>query len=155
MDMVIGVTHCCGEVFPHFGRSPEIALYLVDEDSGTVTKKIVPVGENGHEGIAVLLMNYGADFLLCGGIGGGAINALYSMGIQVFPGCSGSTDAVVKKFLCGELEVVEGPTCNCHEHHHEEGHSCGCHHDEEHSCDCEGEEHECEGDTCSCGCHSN
>lgn len=137
--MVIGVTHLNGEVFPHFGRSPEIALYLVDEDSGVITKRIVPVGENGHEGIAVLLSNYGADFLLCGGIGQGAINALFSMGIQVFPGCSGRTDELVKQFLCGNIEQVYGATCSCHdEHHHEEGHTCHCHDEpsENHVCHC-------------------
>lgn len=136
--MVIGVTHYNGEVFPHFGRSPELALYLVDEDSGNVTKRIIDVGEHGHEGIALLLNDVQADYLLCGGIGQGAINALYSLGIQVFPGCSGNTDELVKQFLCGNIEQVLGATCSCHDHNHEEGHRCGCHddHEEGHTCHC-------------------
>lgn len=132
--MVIGVTHFNGEVFPHFGRSPEIALYLVDDNKEIVKKSIVTVDNGGHENIGMILMDTDVDVFLCGGIGGGAINMLYSIGVQVYPGCYGNTDELVKQFLSGNIIQVDGPTCNCHEH--EEEHSCECDSHDNHHCGC-------------------
>ena len=95
--------------------------------------------------------------LICGGIGGGAINALTEAGIEVCSGASGDTDKAVEDYLNGKL-IDAGRTCDHHgEGHtcgdHEEGHGCG-HHDaeENHSCGCGSHEGTESGEGCGCGC---
>lgn len=71
-----------------------------------------------------------ADALICGGIGGGALNALSEAGIRVLAGVSGDADSRVDEFVEGTL--VFGTEANCsHSHEHGEGGSCkehGCGH---------------------------
>ena len=42
-------------------------------------------------------------WLICGGIGGGARNALAEAGIKLFPGAQGDADAQVESYLAGTL----------------------------------------------------
>ncbi|MCR5215585.1 MAG: peptidylprolyl isomerase, partial [Lachnospiraceae bacterium] len=81
--------------------------------------------------------------LICGGIGGGAMMALDSVGIKVYAGASGNTDECVAQLLAGTLPQVGEANCDHHGHHdHEEGHDCDCHghhdHEEGHECGCHG-----------------
>ena len=89
--------------------------------------------------------NGGVDTLICGGIGGGAINALAQAGITVYAGAQGSCDACVEALIAGTLAQNGEATCDCHghdhEHIHEHGESCGCHGHHDH------DGHE------GCGCH--
>lgn len=142
--MVIAVTYDNEFIFPHFGRSPYLAIYLIGENKQIVRKSIVSLEGSGHMGIALILHDLDVDVLICGGIGLGAVNTLKEIGIEVYPGNEGNADEIVTKFLNGLLLKNDNPTCSCHEHHdhdHEcsdsEGHSCDCHSDsEEHSCGC-------------------
>ena len=142
--MVIAVTYDNEFIFPHFGRSPYLAIYLIGENKQIVRKSIVSLEGNGHMGIALILHDLDVDVLICGGIGLGAVNTLKEIGVEVYPGNEGNADEIVTKFLNGLLLKNDNPTCSCHEHHdhdHEcsdgEGHSCDCHSDsEEHSCGC-------------------
>ena len=142
--MVIAVTYDNEFIFPHFGRSPYLAIYLIGENKQIVRKSIVSLEGSGHMGIALILHDLDVDVLICGGIGLGAVNTLKEIGIEVYPGNEGNVDEIVTKFLNGLLLKNDNPTCSCHEHHdhdHEcsdgEGHSCDCHSDsEEHSCGC-------------------
>ena len=84
--------------------------------------------------LVVFLMGHKIDILLCGGIGGGAQNALAEVGIQLYGGISGAVDAVVKEFLEGTLSY--NPEVHCDRHGQK--HACG-----EHSCD--SKEHDCGG----------
>jgi len=70
------------------------------------------------------LQEAGADVMICGGIGGGAINAMAESGIKVYAGASGNTDEVIKSYIDGTLAEIGDATCDHHEH---EGHG-GCHH---------------------------
>ena len=142
--MVIAVTYDNEFIFPHFGRSPYLAIYLIGENKQIIRKSIVSLEGSGHMGIALILHDLDVDVLICGGIGLGAVNTLKEIGIEVYPGNEGNADEIVTKFLNGLLLKDDNPTCSCHEHHdhdHEcsdgEGHSCDCHSDsEEHSCGC-------------------
>ena len=147
--MVIAVTYDNEFIFPHFGRSPYLAIYLIGENKQIVRKSIVSLEGSGHMGIALILHDLDVDVLICGGIGLGAVNTLKEIGIEVYPGNEGNADEIVTKFLNGLIIKNDNPTCSCHEHHdhdHEcsdgEGHSCDCH---DHECS-DNEEH-------SCGCH--
>ncbi len=70
------------------------------------------------------------DAMICGGIGGGAINAMAESGIKVYAGASGNTDEVIKSYIDGTLAEIGDATCDHHEHEGHGEHGCdhgGCH----------------------------
>ena len=95
------------------------------EDGTIISSKIVDTNGQRHGALAGFLFDGGVDALICGGIGGGARNALANAGITLYPGASGNADAQVEAFLKGELSY--DPDTMCSHHSHEEGHSCGDH----------------------------
>ena len=96
--MIIAVTHEMGRVFQHFGHTEQFKLYEVE---GSEIKKISFLNTNGsgHGALAGFLKENGVDILICGGIGGGAQNALNEAGIKFFGGVQGSADAAVIAYL--------------------------------------------------------
>ena len=129
--MKIAVTYDNGQVFQHFGHTEKFKVYDV-EDGKIVKTEIVDTKGQGHGALAGFLFNGGIDTLICGGIGGGARNALAEAGIKLFPGARGDADEQVKSFLAGNLNY--DPDTMCNHHSHEEGHSCGTHGCGSHSC---------------------
>ena len=88
-------------------------------------------GETGHGALAGLLAEKDVDLLICGGIGGGAVQALASAGVRVIGGASGKVRDVVQGLLDGTLQVRSDFHC----HHHDSGeHHCGSHGCGSHSC---------------------
>lgn len=124
--MRIAVTYDNGNVFQHFGRTEQFKIYDV-EDGKVVSSQVVGSNGAGHGALAGVLAAGGVNILICGGIGGGAINALSQTGIDIYAGAQGDCDAIVAAFLAGEFEQVESATCDCHGEGHEHGHEgCGC-----------------------------
>lgn len=124
--MRIAVTYDNGNVFQHFGRTEQFKIYDV-EDGKVVSSQVVGSNGAGHGALAGVLAAGGVNILICGGIGGGAINALSQTGIDIYAGAQGDCDAIVAAFLAGEFEQVENATCDCHGEGHEHGHEgCGC-----------------------------
>lgn len=128
--MKIAVTHEMGNVFQHFGHTKQFKLYEIEE--GEVKKiSFLNTDGSGHGALCGLLKNNGVEVLICGGIGGGAQNALNEAGIKFFGGVSGSADMAVIAYLKGELSFNPNVHCDHHDHEHGEGHTCGehgCHH---------------------------
>ena len=128
--MKLAVTFENGEIFQHFGKTQFFKLYTVE--NGAIThSEIVGTGGQGHSALAAVLKYYGADALICGGIGAGAQNALTENGIRLYPGITGSADAAAQAFAAGVLP--QNPCVGCSHHEGEHGHSCGGH-GEHHSC---------------------
>jgi len=132
MLVKIAVTYDNGQIFQHFGHTQEFKVYTIDTDKDQVVESVVIGNEGqGHEALADLLEKKEIVALICGGIGGGAVQALEYSGIRVLGGCSGSADAAVQALLEGRLVYSSQPNCNHHDHeggcHHEEG---GCAHEE-------------------------
>ena len=142
--MRVATTYDNGNIFMHFGRSEQFKIYDI-QNGKVLNEQVVGTGGTGHGALAGLLANGGVDTLICGGIGGGAINALTQTGITVYAGAQGSCDACVEALIAGTLAQTGEATCDCHGHDHEHAHehdeSCGCHGHHEH------EGHE------GCGCH--
>ena len=130
--MKIAVTYENGEIFQHFGHTAEFKIYEV-ADGKVVNAEVVDANGSGHGALAGFLVQHGVDTLICGGIGGGAQNALAQAGIRLFGGVSGSADDAVNALLAGNLGYDPDVHCNHHDHH-EEGHSCGDHGCGSHSC---------------------
>ena len=142
--MKIAVTYDNGNVFQHFGRTEFFKVYEV-EDNKVVSSEIIGSNGTGHGALAGLLAGQDVDVLICGGIGGGAQNALAQAGVELCAGARGNTDQAVEDYLAGKL-VNTGSNCD---HHHGEGHDCG-HHGEGHDCGHHGEGRDC-GDHCGSG----
>lgn len=142
--MRLAIPYDNGQVFQHFGRSEQFKIYDI-QDGKVLNEQVVGTGGTGHGALAGLLANGGVDTLICGGIGGGAINALAQAGITVYAGAQGSCNACVEALIAGTLAQNGEATCGCHGHDHEHaqehGNSCSCHGHHEH------EGHE------GCGCH--
>lgn len=139
----VATTYDNGNIFMHFGRSEQFKIYDIQDDK-VLNEQVVGTGGTGHGALAGLLANGGVDTLICGGIGGGAINALTQAGITVYAGAQGNCDACVEALIAGTLAQTGKATCDCHghdhEHTHEHGESCGCHghhgHDGHEGCGC-------------------
>ncbi len=95
------------------------------EEGKIISEKFLSSGDSGHGALAGLLAAEKADVLICGGIGGGAVNALTAAGIQVVGGAEGDVRAVAEAFAAGTLRVRENYHCIHHDHGGE--HSCGGH----------------------------
>lgn len=132
-----------GQIWGHFGKTQRFKMYDIEEGSEDIAYGFVDTDGQGHGALADFLARWGVSYVICGGIGGGAVAGLQAYDIRVIPGVAGDPDQALLAFLNGTLDAADGPTCNCHhgEHDHEEGHSCGCHGDHDHE------------DGHGCGCH--
>lgn len=124
--MILAVTYENGNVFGHFGHTEQFKVYEI-ENGNVISQKVVDTNGSGHGALAGFLKNLNVDTLICGGIGGGAINALGEANIKVYPGVAGNADAQVEAFIKGELNYNPNTRCSHHAHEHGEGHTCGEH----------------------------
>jgi len=125
--MKIAVTYEDGEVFQHFGHTEQFKLYTA-EDGKVVGEQVVSTNGSGHGALAGFLRDAGVDALICGGIGGGAQEALRSAGIKLYGGVSGKADEAVAALLSGTLGFDPDVHCDHHDHGHGgEGRACGEH----------------------------
>lgn len=122
--IIIAVTSENGEVFQHFGHTPEFTIYEVKGEE-LLGPRVISMGGQGHGALAGLLDALGVEVLICGGIGGGAQMALDEIGVKVVGGASGNVEATVKAFLAGTLETRGD--FSCHHHEHDANHRCGEH----------------------------
>lgn len=120
--MKIAVTYENGQVFQHFGRTEQFKVYEV-EDGRIVSSRVMSTNGTGHEALADFLAGNDITTVICGGVGGGMMQALNIVGIEVCAGVRGDADEAVQAYLNGELES-SGVNCSCD--HHEEGHECHC-----------------------------
>ena len=119
----IAVSYEDGQVFQHFGHFQQCKVYEV-KWSSLQTSQLLDASGSGHGALAEFLKNHGVTVLLCGGIGGGAREALASAGITLYPGVHGDADQQVQAFISGTLQY--DPDTQCHHHHdHREGHCHG------------------------------
>jgi len=130
--MKIAVTYDNGQVFQHFGHTEQMKIYTA-ENGEVIFSEVVSTNESGHGALADFLKNLDTDVLICGGIGGGAKDALGNAGIQLYGGVSGNADEAVSSFLKGNLEYNANVECS-HNHEHDEGHTCGSHGSGAHTC---------------------
>ena len=126
MNMRIAVTYENGGIFQHFGHTEQFKLYDV-ENGKVVRAVVVDTNGSGHGALASFLRAFEVDTLICGGIGGGAINALTMAGIDLYPGIDGSADMAVMQLIHGVLPQRTDMRCSHHDHEHGHDHDCGSH----------------------------
>ena len=129
-DMRIAVTYENGDIFQHFGHTPQFKVYDV-EDGKIVREQILDTNGSGHGALAGFLNGAGVDALICGGIGMGAQMALSDAGIRLYAGGQGSADQAATALVQGSLACDPNAHCDHHEHH-----AGDCEHERcaEHSC---------------------
>ncbi len=129
--MKIAVTYSGGNVFQHFGHTPAFKIY--DVENGEITaSRVVDAKGSGHGALAGFLRLLGVDALICGGIGGGARDALAGAGIAVYGGVTGDADSAARSLAAGQLTY--DPDARCSHHHDHHGHDCSDHGCGSHSC---------------------
>ena len=129
--MKLAVTYDNGQIFQHFGHTETFKVYTI-ENNAIQESHVISSNGAGHGALATLLQEENINTLICGGIGGGAQNALAQAGITLYGGVQGDADAAVQDFLAGKLAY--DPAVHCDHHSHGEGHSCGSHGCGSHSC---------------------
>lgn len=129
--MNIAVTYDNGQIFQHFGHTKQFKIYEV-ADGKVISSKVIDTNGSGHGALGAFLADNGVEILICGGIGGGAQNALKSAGIKFYGGVSGNADDAVSALLEGTLGYNPDVKCT----HHGEGHKCGSHGAGEHGHNC-------------------
>lgn len=122
--MKVAVCYENDAVFQHFGHTEQFKVYSV-EDKKIVSSEIIGTEGAGHEALADFLKARGITSLICGGIGGGAVEALSAAGITIYAGNSGSADDVAQKFASGTLSP--NAVANCHHHDEKANHEGDCH----------------------------
>lgn len=130
-NMLVAVTYdnSTGEIFQHFGHTETFKIYQI-ENNEIKSAEVLGTNGSGHGALAGLLKEGNVEVLICGGIGGGAQQALAEAGIKLYGGVSGQADAAVKALLEGRLEYNPNVRCS----HHDEEHGNGEHHCGDHGC---------------------
>ncbi len=115
-----------GGVCQHFGHTPFFAVVTVADGKVGQAKLVASPGHGEGCSMPSFVATLGVQAVIVGGIGGGAVNRLQSLGIKVHGGATGSAGHALESFAAGAL--AEGSTgCSGHEgqgcsgHHHEHG----------------------------------
>ncbi|MDD4127433.1 MAG: NifB/NifX family molybdenum-iron cluster-binding protein [Methanomicrobium sp.] len=89
-------------VAEHFGHCHEYAFFIVE--NGQITEKTNLIAPEHAPGVIPKFLNEnGANVVLAGGMGQGAINLFNEYGIEVYLGVCGTIDDAIKSYLDGSL----------------------------------------------------
>ena len=113
--MLAAACYADGQVFQHFGQTPEFMTYTIE--GGTVTAKApLSTGGAGHAALIPVLAEAGVEALICGGIGSHAIDFLSQAGITVYAGVTGSADEAAAQLAAGTLVSDDSVIHECSHH---------------------------------------
>ena len=105
----------------HFGKAAGFTVFEIEGKEARFVELLSAAGlQHQHEGLASMFKRNGVDVLVCGGVGGGMINGLTAIGLEVVTGASGSVAEVAKMYASGNL-VNTGSVCQDHDHGHNHG----------------------------------
>ena len=119
--MKIAVAAMGNTVAQHFGHCENFIFF--DTEDGKITG-VNSVPNPGHRPgfLPNFLADNGAEVVIAGGMGGGAVDIFNERNVEVIVGASGDAQAATEAYLKGELKSA-GSMCHNHEHAHE----CGEH----------------------------
>lgn len=119
--MKIAVAAMGTAVAGHFGHC-ENFIFFDTQDGKILSEQSVPNPGHRPGFLPNFLADHGAQVVIAGGMGGGAVDIFNKRGVQVIVGAQGDARAAVQAFLAGEL-VSTGSVCHEHQHAGE----CGNH----------------------------
>ena len=101
--MRIAVPFFAGQVFGHFGRTKQFAIFDI-EGKKVVSNQLLSVGEESCTELADFLKNKGVNVVVCGGISAAESNALLGAGIEFVANVQGNVRHAVEEYLTGTLQ---------------------------------------------------
>ena len=119
--MKIAVAAMGKTVAGHFGHC-ENFIFFDTENGAILSENSVPNPGHRPGFLPNFLADNGAEVVIAGGMGGGAVDIFNERGVEVIVGAMGDARAAVEAYLKGEL-VSTGSICHNHEHAGE----CGGH----------------------------
>lgn len=119
--MKIAVAAMGTTVAGHFGHCENFRFFDT-EDGRILSEQSVPNPGHRPGFLPNFLADHGAQVVIAGGMGGGAVDIFNERGVQVIVGAQGDARAAVEAYLRGEL-VSTGSVCHEHQHAGE----CGSH----------------------------
>lgn len=101
-------------VTEHFGHCQQFTVF--EAQDGKITGHQVYPNPGHRPGfLPVFLYEKGANVIISGGMGGGAVDIFNEKGIEVITGASGDAETAVAAYLQGQLKSTGSI---CHEHQH-------------------------------------
>lgn len=120
--MKIAIPTSGNVVDDHFGHCDMYTIFTIHNSKIEVVEHLPSAKECGcKSNIAAILQQKGVGVMLAGNMGNGALSMLNSYGIEVYRGCSGSVDQLIRAFLQNKVND-SGKICNGHSSDHD--HSC-------------------------------
>ncbi|MFY9114945.1 MAG: NifB/NifX family molybdenum-iron cluster-binding protein [Dethiobacteria bacterium] len=115
--MKIAIATEQNNIAPHFGRCP---TYTIVEITDHAVSDREVISNPGHEPgfLPGFLAQMGVSCIIAGGMGMRAQNLFAAQNIRTIIGAVGTVDAVLKKFISGELRST-GNYCDHHDGEHE------------------------------------
>jgi predicted Fe-Mo cluster-binding NifX family protein len=112
-----------GQVCGHFGHTPFFAVAQIEGEQMVSSRTVASPGHGQGCSMPAFIGSLGADAVIVGGIGPGAVNGLAAQGIEIVAGATGNAMEALKAYAAGTLERGE-PGCHGHGGH---DHGCGHH----------------------------
>lgn len=112
--MKIAVAAMGHTVAGHFGHC-ENFIFFDTEDGKIVGENVVPNPGHRPGFLPNFLADNGAEVVIAGGMGGGAVDIFQERGVKVITGAEGDAAAAVELYLQGKL-ISSGSICHNHEH---------------------------------------
>lgn len=113
---------CMGtQVAGHFGHCENFTIFETEEGK-ILSQESIPNPGHRPGFLPNFLGDMGAEVIIAGGMGGGAVEIFNARNIEVIVGVQGEAKDAVETYLKGELKSTGSI---CHEHAH--AHECGGH----------------------------
>ena len=111
--MKIAVAAMGQEVARHFGHCENFIFF---ETENKEIKSVETVKNPGHRPgfLPNFLADRGAEVIISGGMGGGAVDIFNERNVEVVVGAEGDARKAVEAYIRGELQTT-GNVCNHHE----------------------------------------
>ncbi|PKM69970.1 MAG: dinitrogenase iron-molybdenum cofactor biosynthesis protein [Firmicutes bacterium HGW-Firmicutes-19] len=126
--MKIAVASMQEEVSQHFGHCEKFKVFTIVDNAVTSVEEIINPAQHSHGQLPAMLMQYGVNIVIAGGIGTGAKQLLQKADILVYSGVNGNVEEAVHLYLSGKL-VDANTDCG---HHHGDDHNHGQHNGHHH-----------------------
>lgn len=89
-------------VAPHFGHCEKIMLVSI-EDGEVESREMIDAPEHDCGALPRLFADKGVDYVIAGGMGGGAVANLNRAGVNIIAGVQGAAEDALGRFLAGNL----------------------------------------------------
>lgn len=123
---IIAIPTKADRIEDHFGQCEFYTIVKINDDNKIVSKETfsTPQGCGCKSNLAQILAEKGAQYMIAGHMGQGALNHLSAAGLEVMCGFKGKIDEALDQYL---NKGFKGDNTVC-EHHHDHGHGHHHHH---------------------------